>query len=140
MRRRLSVSARVIRSLTALITVWCLGCSSFDPFLASLGRGTASLGMECGSGEVMIVRSANAGASSMPAAAQSSAGSERGVQAPAEHAQGYDCGCQSCHAPTPTQFAFVGAPSPAPDAPVSTPVALSSVVRAPLVPPPQRAI
>jgi hypothetical protein len=80
-------------------------------------------------------------ASSSPAAVRSSAGSERVVKAPAsEHDQGYDCGCQSCHGATPTQFAFVGAPTPAPDVPVSTPVALSSVARQPLVPPPQGAL
>ena len=140
MRRRVSVSARAIRSLTALITVWCLGCSSFDPLFDGLGLGTASLGMECGSGEVMNVR--DTGSDVSPAAAgRSAAGSERAVKAPAdEHAQGYDCGCQSCHAPTPPQFAFVGTPAVAPDAPITTPVALSSVVREPLVPPPQRAI
>jgi hypothetical protein len=141
MRRRVSVSARVIRTFTALITVWCLGCSSFDPLFDSLGLATATLGMECGSGEAMNVRGTDTEAVSSPAAVRSAAGSERVVQAPgSENAPGYDCGCQSCHAPTPTQFAFVGAPSPAPDAPVSTPVALSSVVREPLVPPPQRAI
>jgi hypothetical protein len=136
--RRLSRANHLLRSLTALVTVWCLGCSSFEPLLAGLGFGTASVGMECGLDGAMNVGSAAAERVAVADAGVSSSGHERTVKAPAsEHARGYDCGCQSCHAASPVQLAFLGAPAPGPDVPVSTPIALSSVARQPLVPPPQ---
>jgi hypothetical protein len=45
--RRASTLLRTIRALTAIVTVWCVGCSGFDPLLdAVLGSGGSV--MTCG--------------------------------------------------------------------------------------------
>jgi hypothetical protein len=146
MRCRVSLSTRLVRSLTALVTVWCLGCSSYEPLLSGLGFGTAGMGMECGSegamdDGAMAVRSSAAERTAVADPGVSSGSGERSVTAAAsESARGYDCGCQSCHAASPTEFTFIGSPASTPDVPLSTPVALSSVAQQPLVPPPQSAL
>jgi len=40
---------RTLRSLTALVTVWCLGCGAFDPLIASLFPGADGPMMVCAS-------------------------------------------------------------------------------------------
>lgn len=43
--------ARAIRAMTAVITVWCIGCSGFEPLLdAAFGDG--AVGMTCGSDRI----------------------------------------------------------------------------------------
>jgi len=116
------VPTRLTRALVALITVWCLGCSGYEPLLDSL-LGDADGGMSCAE----MVQSADQSATSAsPVAAVT-----------AQH-DSFDCGCgQGCHASSPLS----GTPRTIRDVvptvaslEVSTP---PSVTRAPLLPPPE---
>lgn len=106
--------------LIGLITVWCLGCSGYEPLLSSLlGRSHAS--MTCG----LEMRSAADASAPITVSAADDAG------------QGLDCGCQSCHAASPL-VAIVDALDPGiATTDVPFPDAPASVVRTPLLPPPQ---
>src|SRR4051812_4161767 len=123
----LSPLNRVLRSLTALIAVWCLGCNAFDPLIASLFPGA---------GRGMMVCAAEAPATGV--ALQDRGGRPASVRAFADHAdRGTSCDCGSCCAPAPSPLASALAPSPVAQQPAPEPCALPSVARAPLVPPPQ---
>lgn len=142
-----STLTRALRALVALVTVWCLGCSAFEPLLDHLVGVSGGVGMVCasdaGAGERLAVPPAPSESNGAQAAGLS-APSRTSVAAPSDAPAGqqaYECGCQSCHA---VQLAIAGvAPSP-PAAPerlqVLEPVTPSSVSREPLVPPPQRAL
>ena len=125
MRRRSPVT-RALVSLTALVTVWCLGCSAFDPLIARLISGDRPM-MVC--------------ASEAPASVQSTASENPSVSAPADRdaSDGATCGCASCTAPAPTGFAVAGPAQALPQQPTTDAGSPTSVVRTPLVPPPQRA-
>ena len=122
-RRPPSLPTRLTRALVALVTVWCLGCSGYEPLLDSL-LGNADGGMSCAE----MVQSAEQSASS------------RAVSTVAAQHDSFDCGCgQGCHASSPV----TGSPRTIRDVvptvaslEVSTP---PSVTRAPLLPPPERA-
>jgi hypothetical protein len=132
MRRRPSPLLRATRALTALITVWCLGCTGYEPLLSTLLGESAGGMMACGS--VMGTAAADA---------VSPAGhgtNQAAVSDAAQSNHSFDCGCGSCHAAAPTQ--------PIGRAPSSLPLALAqhepsepaSLSRAPLLPPPQIAV
>jgi cytochrome c553 len=128
--RRPSTLLRTIRALTAIVTVWCVGCSGFDPLLdAVLGAGASV--MTCG---------ANGGAMSGEASSPSAnvEGAQATVSAVTAAHHGFDCGCGSCHAAAPAQLSFDGIPQLAPTLSPFRIGKLASVVRAPLLPPPQR--
>lgn len=118
-----SLPTRLARALVALITVWCLGCSGYEPLLDSL-LGNADGGMSCAE----MVQSADHGAS----ATSSAVGA-----ATAQH-DSFDCGCgQSCHASSPlsgTPRSVLDVVPAVASLEVSTP---PSVTRAPLLPPPE---
>jgi hypothetical protein len=127
--RRPSRLIRFLLGLTAFATVWCLGCSAFDPLIAALFPGA---------GATMVCASEGPASSAM---VQPDASGASAVVSPASHDGGgaASCGCESCHAPSPTQFAAV-APAPVlPHQPLGDPGIPPSVDRTPLVPPPQRA-
>ncbi len=117
-----------LRVLTALVTVWCLGCSSFEVMIGALS-GSAATGsmMTCDPGN--SVQAALDQSTTTTPAIQSSSSTARSA---------YDCGCQSCHAPspllqTPTTLAST----------VAWPANIfssrpTSVEPEPLIPPPQR--
>ena len=123
--RRPTIATKFTRTLTALITVWCLGCSGYEPLLNSLfGQ---SSGMTCGSDMV--------GSMGMSESAPTSSVATATVSAAGDH--GFDCGCGSCHSASPQTLA-VHLDHPAPPtlnvAVVGEPL---SVSRPPLAPPPQ---
>jgi len=124
---RPSPLTRVLRSLTALVAVWCLGCNAFDPLIAGLFPGAARGMMVC--------------ASEAPAtgvALQDTEGRLTSVRAFADHSdRGASCDCGSCYAPAPSPLAFALPPSPVPQRPAPEPTVPPSVARAPLVPAPQ---
>jgi hypothetical protein len=123
----------VLRGLIALATMWCLGCSAFDPLLDHLAGVSAASGMVCesdGYGGPVTERVGGAAHAELPAVhvvPTTDAGSDGG----------YVCGCQSCHAASLAAYALSIEPLPAPSVPATEPIALLSVVREPLVPPPQ---
>lgn len=126
--RRPSRLIRLLLGLTALATAWCLGCDAFDPLLAALFPE---------GGATMVCASDGPASASV---AQAGVGGGSAVAAPASHNGGTaaSCGCESCHAPVPTQLAVV---VPAPSLPhqsVGEPGIPPSIDRTPLVPPPQR--
>jgi len=142
MRRSVSTSTRVLRALTGLLTVWCLGCSAFDPMLSELLPSSAVV-MDCAfGGDMKVPGSPDGGQQSAPQLTTSLADQAPAVGAPnqAGGMKGFDCGCQSCTAPSPA------APNPTVTsvatamAPVLAPLALRSFEREPLVPPPQRSL
>jgi hypothetical protein len=127
--RPVSRTARLLRALTALITVWCVGCSGFEPLLdAAFGAGSSV--MTCGSG----------GASMGTEMSPSSTGPTRAqatVSPVADAHHAFDCGCGSCHSVAPHAWALPSMPSVSPAVMFGHVGALVSVARAPLLPPPQ---
>lgn len=96
MRRKSSTLARAFRALTALITVWCIGCSGFEPLLSS-ALGNDGAGMSCAS---------DGGAMTSGTAMQFESGAtrSRSITTAGEHSQRFDCGCGSCHAVSPVLY------------------------------------
>jgi hypothetical protein len=131
MHRRISPALRVGRGLTALITVWCLGCAGFEPIVDSLlGFGTAS-GMACASETNATGTMSAMDMAKMPQSSSS-------VSAPSDGHRGFDCGCgQSCQSASPAQASAPPQIGPAPRLAAADVPQLRSVARAPLLPPPQ---
>lgn len=132
MRRRPSLLLRSGRALIGLVTLWCLGCSSYEPILDSLlGAGG---GMVCEPGMAMA---------SSPGAVVATHNdrtlvSVSLVSAPTND-RGFDCGCGgSCHAPSLTLDAVTPRVSPIPTVEQSQPSEPASISRTPLLPPPER--
>ena len=133
MRRQPSLVTRLFRALTALVTVWCLGCSGFEPLVSGL-LGANVGGMTCG-GESSAPRS-------LPSAGGAGVATQASIGGPADaHGdRGYDCGCQSCHA---AEAQLAAMPQRAGVAVPPAPAAVErhlSIEREPLVPPPQLAL
>lgn len=127
--RRPSTLLRAVRAMTAVITLWCLGCSGFEPLLdAALGSGSTV--MTCGS-------DGGAAGTSMAASPDGSTGNAT-VSAAVDSHRGFDCGCGSCHSASPSTWALQATPHVAPTVSFALAGELLSVVRAPLLPPPQR--
>jgi hypothetical protein len=122
--RRPSILIRALRAATAVVTLWCLGCSGFEPLLDA-ALGAESTVMSCG---------ADAGAM---AASTDGASHHATVSAAADSHHGFDCGCGSCHSASPSTFALSSAQHLAPTTAFARIIALVSVVRTPLLPPPQ---
>ena len=138
MRRHPSLRLRVLRGLVVLVTVWCTGCSGYEPLLdAALGR--TGVGMDCASED-----------GEPPGPAQAP---RAGVTAERSHAvaaistlpmssgdNGFSCGCTSCHAVTLASWSFTPLPTPAISVANATELPLVSVARTPLLPPPERTV
>lgn len=127
---RPSSFVRAGRALVGLITLWCLGCSSYEPLLSAL------LGEK---GTTMMVCN---GDMTPPTASDASTASDRHHAARAVSVavndRGFDCGCGgSCHAPSPA-FAAIAAPlSRVAGVDQQQPSEPLSVARTPLLPPPE---
>ena len=89
MPRRPSISTLMARTLTALLTVWCLGCSGFDPLLGAIMGRTS--GMTCQS-DTRMDRQPESAAPSVSAASVTASSST------------FDCGCGSCHSTAPNNW------------------------------------
>lgn len=136
MRPQPSVAVRVLRGLVVLVTVWCTGCTGFEPLIdAALGRDAAAV--VCASGAADM-----GGGPEMSAAAAERRGPIGKVSAQVARGERppFSCGCTSCQAVTPVVLSFAHLP-PLPLPPVAAPeLPLASVVRVPLLPPPERAV
>ena len=130
-RRHLSVPLRLVWAATTLITVWCLGCTAFDPLLALL-VGAKGPVMACASDGAMDATQGASADTGTFAASDSAL-----VAAPAVTGHSYVCGCQSCHAAHAAASVRATTPQPTPQAQGFEAVALASVERAPLLPPPE---
>jgi hypothetical protein len=131
-RPRFSLLHRLLRAGTAAVTVWCLGCSAFDPLLSQLAGGSTS-GMVCAGDE--------RGGASGAASNESTSDDKRVRATPTDEGRsgGAICDCQSCTAPSPSPLLAV---IPSPTLPRLAPVLSatpSSRDTEPLVPPPQLA-
>jgi hypothetical protein len=114
--------------MTAVITVWCVGCTGFEPLLdAAFGAGASV--MTCGSDDAPM-------AAMSPASTDGAHGQPAVSAAAAEH-RGFDCGCGSCHSAAPTVWVFQPVPHVAPVMAFGRLGMPASIVRAPLLPPPQ---
>lgn len=142
MRRNRAPVTRLFGALTALVTVWCLGCSAFEPLVEHLlGGGSGMMcASESGVGMSDEMRATPAGSEALP-----SAGPQDHVPSTVSAAQdhggrGFSCGCQSCTSASPTTVAFVAPELAAPRAHAWRPATQLDVPREPLVPPPQSAL
>ena len=136
MRRQPSLSLRVLRGLVVLVTIWCTGCSSFEPLLdAALGRSEA--GMVCAS-----EMSEAAGMGRMSASTEVESGRSRPAVSALDTSaqQGFTCGCTSCQTVAPGTWSFALLPAPVLPPVVTAEPALVSVGRVPLLPPPERIV
>lgn len=134
MYRRTSPLLRAARALIGLVTIWCLGCSGYEPLLgALLGPGAGSM-MACDTGMTMGTPDT---ASSMSSAVN---GGELGVSALGAVGHGFDCDCGSCHAPSPTHATAAAPESSVPAIAQREPSEPASVSRSPLLPPPEFAV
>ncbi|MBI2795291.1 MAG: hypothetical protein HYX65_01120 [Gemmatimonadetes bacterium] len=120
--------SRIASLGTALMTTWCLACRAYEPLAEDL------------LGRTIEARAASAGDEDGSRTSRVSAGdaSVMGVIAATANAMAPDCACSilCCHADPAHASAPLVAP-PAPKATVLEVASLSSVDRAPLVPPPQ---
>ena len=119
---------RSLRALTALLAVWCLGCSAYDQLLAGVLPGSDGRVMVCAAEQeasAVLTTVAEDGASAM-------------VAPSSDRDDGASCGCETCIAPAPTSLVIAPLPVPLPSQPHADLATPHSVVRTPLVPPPQR--
>ena len=107
------------RVITGLITVWCLGCSGFDPLLSALLGSTRA--MNC--------------VSEMSAATGSQPGTVSIQDSSPE--RGFDCGCDSCYAASPVMWIAMSDEPQRPEAMSLAVVEPVSITRIPSVPPPE---
>jgi hypothetical protein len=115
--------ARLLRGALAVLTMWCVGCSSFEPMLESwLTDETSALatymGEESGSASAPTDASIVLNSASPPAAQ-------------------VGCGCTDCIAEEPAVPGLANAAHATPEAPFPTPAAFSGIGREPQVPPPR---
>ena len=131
MRHRSSPLLRAARALVGLVTIWCLGCSGYEPLIDSLlGAGAGSM-MECGSAAMADATDAS------PSVAGGTDHGQSGVSTPTD-TQAFDCGCgNSCHAPSPAQSTIAALNPAIPVIEQAEPVEPASVSRVPLLPPPE---
>jgi hypothetical protein len=124
---RRSHPARVLRSLTALATVWCLGCNAFDPLISSLFPAAAGSMMVCASEAAAASAALHEGDGQAASVSEITDQGDRGTS----------CDCGSCYAPAPAAFASAQPPIAVPQQPALEPGLAPSFERTPLVPPPQ---
>lgn len=138
MRRHPSIVLRVLRGLVVLVTIWCTGCTGFEPLLdAALGRSEA--GMDCASEERVPAGIAQP-TESGTAAARSQTAAAISVLPMSSAEKGFSCGCASCHAVTLASWSFAPLPAPVMSLVNSPELSLVSVGRVPLLPPPERTV
>lgn len=126
MMRAPSFLSRLSRVVTALATVWSLGCCGFEPMLSALFAADGAATMACADGD-----------SGSNAIADSGDASHVTVGADQSRSTDAACSCTNCLAPSPTVAVTpVAAPGPARALAIVV-WSLPSIVRAPLVPPPQ---
>jgi hypothetical protein len=122
------------RALTALITVWCLGCSAFDPLLSRLAGRDAGTGMVCAADDGMDGAVRLRGEAGAATAGAIVTADDAGRQETAF------CDCQSCCAPAPTPMPIGPLTLPMAAIDLREPLAVPLPKPEPLVPPPQVAL
>ena len=140
MHRPPSVAIRIVRSLVALVTIWCTGCAGFEPVLNAIaGQGVAI--MSCASESMQESNpSAAPSGTSASVVAEGSASASAAVSATlgASSQRDFSCGCSQCHAVTLARAVVPTLQLATPSLVTRAPIALVSVGRAPLLPPPER--
>jgi hypothetical protein len=132
--RPTSLTIRATRALVALITVWCLGCSGFEPLVDALFDRVAGSGMTCGPGGADAGETGGMAATDSPLTPGITS-----VLAQADDHRSFDCGCgQSCHGVSPMVWRDTTRPAPLPQVASADASQPPNVVRAPLLPPPER--
>ena len=121
--RFLTRAPRALMALTGLVTIWCLGCSGFEPLLDAFVDSSAQPSMACSETETGSDETPTIGA--VPVSSTSGS---------------VVCGCQFCGAVSLPVLAMFTAALPIPSTLDDQPVALLSVEREPVVPPPQRSL
>lgn len=133
--RRPPALARVVRILTAFVTVWCLGCGAYEPLFTGLSLGGSRASMVCASED------GPASSSIVSTCVETTAEQMPTVQAAAlddaAHSD-FACSCQSCHSARPTATLTAVHTAAPHSVAVEEPVVPASFDRALLAPPPQR--
>ena len=138
MRRHPSIALRALRAFVVLVTVWCTGCSGYEPVLdAALGR--SGVGMDCASEEGGSTSQAPVPEPGV-AAQQPHAGAAISTLPMSSAEKGFSCGCSSCHAVTLASWSIAQLAVPAISLANSPELSLVSVGRVPLLPPPERTV
>jgi len=140
MPRPASVSLRFLRSLVAVVTVWCTGCSGFEPVLGAIAGEGAQV-MSCASESMQASNASTEGSASSAGMISGSTSSEQTTVSAAPRASSqneFSCGCSSCHAVELAHGVIPTVEQAAPIPVVQAPSALMSVGRTPLLPPPER--
>jgi hypothetical protein len=127
---RASTFVRVLRALTAAITIWCTGCSGFEPLLSAM-LGDESVAMACATGS-------GAPMAGMASPASDTSRAVGSVTAPADRDQGFDCNCGSCHAVALTYWGAAEQIAPLPQMAHTKLPSLVSADPTALRPPPNR--
>ena len=124
-----SLLIRTLRALTAIVTVGCLNCSTWEGLLDG-PLGAASMGMDCAS-------TARSDGDRTEAVVGTAVAAVNTLTAPSsESRDGFSCNCSGCYAPSPAFLTVViAAPTPEPVL-VRAAALLVSIEREPLVPPP----
>lgn len=138
MRRRPSIALRALRGLVVLVTVWCTGCSGYQPLLdAALGRN--GVGMDCASEDGAPSAQTRAPEPGVVAEQPHTAAAISALpMSPSE--KGFSCGCSSCHAVTLASWSYTPLAAPAISLADAPELPLVSVGRVPLLPPPERTL
>ena len=127
---RASTLVRALRALTAVITVWCTGCSGFEPLMNSM-LGSEIAAMSC----------ASAQRDTMPGMGMTAADTQddgRSVAAAGEDARSVDCECGSCHAVAVTHEVVAEVATPRPQGAHTELPSLVSAEPSAMRPPPNR--
>lgn len=115
--------ARAMRGLIAVLTVWCIGCSSFESMLESWMSEDGSASASCMGGEGKSASDTKSANIAVKSAAVP------GIQV--------GCGCADCIAAEPVVLSLIGAQQATPQAPVGPVPAFLGIAREPQVPPPR---
>jgi hypothetical protein len=115
--------ARMMRGVLAVLTVWCIGCSSFEPMLETVLNGERSTSATCmGEGTDSTSATTDAGVA---------------LKSASPSAMQVGCGCADCIAAEPVVLASVDVSAAVPEAPLLTLPIFVGIGREPQVPPPR---
>ena len=119
----MNVVLRAMRGMLTALTIWCIGCSSFEPMIQSWLTHEPPAAPACMGDE-----------SDAPPANESAS---RAISFPLATGAEPGCGCTDCIAEEPVVIALASPPRVTPDAPLPALPSFIGIVREPQVPPPR---
>jgi hypothetical protein len=130
---RVTPLLRATRALVGLVTIWCLGCTGYEPLMDRM-LGSDGGAMTCGS---VLESPASTDASPSSVSEPTHTAGQIALSAQPTH-RGFECGCGgSCHATSPTPLTAHVAHPVVHGVAQRQPSEPASVSRVPLLPPPE---